>query len=151
MHHEVTQIKSCSTAQCFVSRALSIPYSQTSPLNLSTLASPVHPTSGILAHLLPARLPRQSRRRPAPHARLAVEHDLLVLLRTRVSEAVFEFLLCNMKAVGRRSDGDVDRVRDVAGGFKLAWFADICRGESAIFSSWTYSCGLLLVSEEARR
>lgn len=114
------------TAACSVSRPLPSPSLSASPLDVPTLASPIHPTPRILAHLGPARLPCQSRRRPTPHAGLAVKYNLLVLLWARVAEPILKLLLCDMEAVGGCSDGNVDRVRDMAGGSEFAWFTDVC-------------------------
>lgn len=123
-----TWVKSCISrprATLCSDSSISISQYQASPLDIPTLTCPIHPTSRILAHPLPARLPSQSRRRPTPYARLAVENNLLVLLRTRIAESVLKLLLCDVKTVGGCGNWDIDRVRDVAGGLELAWFANV--------------------------
>lgn len=91
-----------------------------------SLCRPIQPTPGILTHLLPPRLPRQSSRASAAHASLAVKDHLAVLGGARETVAVLEFVFGNKEGIGRGGDGDVDGARDTAGLDEFAWFADVC-------------------------
>ena len=86
-------------------------------LSLPTLAPvllPVHPTALVLRNILVPKLLRQLRRRCAPHARFAVEHQLLVHRRLAEAEAIFELLFWEEQGIGLGFDRNVDGVWDVA-------------------------------------
>ena len=96
-----------------------------SPLNLPTLRSPIQPAAGVLARPRPAGVLGQLCRRPAAHARLAVKHELGLLVGPGKPEPVLELVLADVEAVGRGGDGDVDGARDLARVLELVWFAGV--------------------------
>ena len=91
----------------------------------SPLPLPIHPTPPILAHALVPILQRQLRRRAAPHARLAVEHDLLIRRRLVEAEAVVKVGGGQGERVGLRGQRDVDGAGYRAGGLQLRGLADV--------------------------
>ena len=107
---------------------MDVAFLQSTDLRLATLPAiplPVHPTALVLRNILIPKLLRQLRGRRAPHARFAVEHQLLVHRGLAEAEAVFELLLRQEHGIGLRLHGDVDRAGDEAC-FVLGGLADVC-------------------------
>ena len=79
---------------------------------LPTIVLPIHPASLILGNILVPILPRQIRRRRAPHARFTVEHQLLIHRRLAEAKAVLELGFVQEHGVRLGLDWDVDRAGD---------------------------------------
>jgi hypothetical protein len=92
---------------------------------LPTLPLPIHPAPLILGNILIPILPRQTRRSRAPHARFAIENQLLVHRRLAEAKAVLELGFVQEHGVGLGFDWDVDRAGDepcfVLGGLADVW------------------------------
>lgn len=95
--------------------------SQTRPLllrpstRLPPILDPIQPTPPILAHLFIPRLLRQLRGTAAPHAGLAIKHDLAPNRRLLEAEPILELVGREEQAFGRRCDRHVVGGRDEAG------------------------------------
>lgn len=91
---------------------------------LTPIALPIQPAALVLGNILIPSLSRQVRRRRAPHARFAVEHQLLVHRRLAEAEAILELGFVQEHGVGLRLDWDVDRAGDETG-LVLGGLADV--------------------------
>jgi hypothetical protein len=92
--------------------------------SLPTIILPIHPTALVLGNILIPILPRQIRRRRAPHARLAIKHQLLLHRRLAEAKAILELSFVQEHGVGLRFDRDVDRAGDETG-LVLGGLADV--------------------------
>jgi hypothetical protein len=93
--------------------------------SLPTLILPIHPTALVLGNILIPILPRQVRRRRAPHARFAIKHQLLLERRLAEAKTVLELGFVQEHGVGLGFDRDVDRAGDETG-LVLGGLADVC-------------------------
>ena len=88
------------------------------------VSHPIIPAPRILAHIRIPSLPRNARRSPAPHARLAEENHLLARRRLLEAELVFELVGSEEERVGAGGDGQVDGGGDAVF-TELVRFADV--------------------------
>jgi hypothetical protein len=93
--------------------------------SLTTVVLPIHPTALVLGNILIPILPCQVSRSRAPHARFAIEHQLLIHRRLAEAEAILELGFVQEHGVGLGLDWDVDRAGDetslVLGGLADVW------------------------------
>lgn len=113
------------------------------PHRLSPLLLPIQPTPIINTHLLGIipRLDSHLRRRPRPHTRLTIKHNVLLRLRIRlrISEARLEFVRGEVERVRLRGEGDVNGAGDDAGAVELGGFADVDEDYGVV--GWGGGCG----------
>lgn len=88
------------------------------------LSHPIIPAPRILAHIRIPSLPRNARRSPAPHARLAEENHLLARRRLLEAELVFELVGSEEERIRAGGDGQVDGGGDAVF-TELVRFADV--------------------------
>lgn len=88
------------------------------------VSHPIIPAPRILAHIRIPSLPRNARRSPAPHARLAEENHLLSRRRLLEAELVFELVGGEEERIRAGGDGQVDGGGDAVFA-ELVRFADV--------------------------